>query len=168
MTSGLIQGGVKTNIVTAIEIGEQFSADSPHFPPMVNTTAQNFRISEVSADKAYDSVKCINAVVSAGGTPYIALRTTATGGVGGAYKQMFHYFQYKREEFFQHYHKRSNSESTFSMIKRKFGDFLRSKTDTAMTNEALCKVLAHNIVVLIHEMHELGIEPTFWNAPAAC
>jgi hypothetical protein len=48
------------------------------------------------------------------------------------------------------------------MIKRKFGDAVRSKTDTAMANEGLCKVLCHNLVVLIHEVHELGIEPTFW------
>jgi len=69
---------------------------------------------------------------------------------------------YNRDEFMSHYHKRSNVESTFSMMKRKFGDSLRSKTDVAMINETLCKVLCHNIVVLIHEMHELGIEPTFW------
>jgi hypothetical protein len=31
-----------------------------------------------------------------------------------------------------------------------------------MTNEMLCKILAHNIVVLIHEMHELRIYPIFW------
>ena len=48
------------------------------------------------------------------------------------------------------------------MIKRKFGDSLRSKTDTAMVNEALAKVLCHNLVVLIHEMYELGIDPVFW------
>jgi hypothetical protein len=30
-------------------------------------------------------------------------------------------------------------ESTFSMIKAKFGDYLRSKTDAAMVNEVLCK-----------------------------
>jgi hypothetical protein len=48
------------------------------------------------------------------------------------------------------------------MIKRKFGDALRSKTDVAMINETLCKVLCHNVVVLIHEMYELGIEPVFW------
>ena len=68
---------------------------------------------------------------------------------------------WKREEFLEHYHKRSNGETTFSMIKRKFGDTLRSKSDVAMTNEALCKVLCHNIVVLIHEMFELGIDPMF-------
>jgi hypothetical protein len=39
---------------------------------------------------------------------------------------------------------------------------LRSKTDVAMVNETLCKVLCHNLVVLIHEMHELVIETTFW------
>jgi hypothetical protein len=52
------------------------------------------------------------------------------------------------------------------MLKRKFGDALRRKTDTAMVNETLCKVFCHNIVVLIHEMYELGIDPTFWNQSA--
>jgi transposase len=31
------------------------------------------------------------------------------------------------DEFMQHYHKRSNVESAFSAIKRKFGDSVRSK-----------------------------------------
>ncbi len=31
-----------------------------------------------------------------------------------------------------------------------------------MRNEALCKLLAHNLVVLIHEKQELGIDPVFW------
>ena len=75
---------------------------------------------------------------------------------------MFGYFTYRRDEFLAHYHKRSNVETTFSMIKRKFGDFVRSKTDVAMVNEVLCKVLAHNLVVLIHEVYELGVEPAFW------
>jgi hypothetical protein len=56
----------------------------------------------------------------------------------------------------------SNVESTFSMMKRKFGDGLRSKTNVAMVNETLCKILCHNLVVLIHEMCELGIDPVFW------
>ena len=71
-------------------------------------------------------------------------------------------FQFKRDEFLQHYHKRSNVESTFSAIKRKFGDSVRSKTDVAMKNESLCKILAHNICCLIQEQHELGIDPVFW------
>jgi transposase len=68
---------------------------------------------------------------------------------------------FRKQELLTHYHKRSNVESTFSMMKRKFGDSLRSKTDVAMVNETLCKILCHNLVVLIHEMFELGIDPVF-------
>ncbi len=74
---------------------------------------------------------------------------------------MYHYWQFNRDEFLQHYHKRSNVESTFSMIKAKFGDAVRSKTDTAMVNEVLCKIVCHNICCLIQETHELGIDPQF-------
>ena len=155
--------GVKTNIVTAVEIADKHASDARMFPPLVETTAQNFTISEVSADKAYGGNPVYtDAVVQAGGTPFISLRGNATGGVGGTFGQMFHYFMFRRDEFLQHYHKRSNVESTFSMMKRKFGDSLRSKTDVAMVNETLCKVLCHNLVVLIHEMYELGIDPIFW------
>jgi hypothetical protein len=36
-----------------------------------------------------------------------------------------------------------------------------------MVNETLAKLLAHDIVLVIHEMHELGIDPTFGTAPLA-
>jgi transposase len=59
---------------------------------------------------------------------------------GGTWDKMFRYFQFRREDFLARYHKRSNVEVTFSMIKRKFRDGLRSRTDVAMVNESLCKV----------------------------
>jgi hypothetical protein len=31
------------------------------------------------------------------------------------------------------------------------------ETDTAMVNEALCKLLCHNLALLIHESHELAL-----------
>jgi len=54
------------------------------------------------------------------------------------------------------------------MMKRKFRDALRSKTDSAMVNETLCKVLCRNLVVLIHEMYELGVDPLFLADHAEC
>lgn len=48
------------------------------------------------------------------------------------------------------------------MTNAKFRDHFRSKGDVAMANEALCKILCHNISCLIQEMYELGIEPEFW------
>jgi transposase len=153
--------GVKTNIVTAVEVAGRWAADRHFLAPMIEATAKNFRVSEVSADKGYDGRANTEAIMNMGAKPFIAFKANATGGVGGAYQRMFHYFMFNREEFLQHYHKRSNVESTFSMMKRKFGDSVRSKTDVAMTNEVLCKILCHNLVVLIHEMHELGIDPVF-------
>ena len=75
--------------------------------------------------------------------------------------RMYHFYALNRAEFLQHYHKRSNVETTFHMIKAKFGQRLRSLTLTAQINEALCKVLCHNLCVVIQSVHELGIEATF-------
>ncbi len=74
---------------------------------------------------------------------------------------MFNYFQLNQEDFLNHYHLRSNVETTFFMIKSKFTDFIRSNDNIRQVNEALLKVLCHNIVVLIQEMNELGIDPNF-------
>jgi len=60
-----------------------------------------------------------------------------------------------------HYHKRSNIESTFSAMKRKFGDCIRSKTATAQKNEALLKVLCHNITCVIAEVEQSGAVAMF-------
>jgi len=158
--------GVKTNVVTAIEIHGQFASDAKMLPALVDTTAQNFHISEVAADKAYGSRKNTDAITKVGADPFIAFKSDSVGAGGGTWAKMYHYFQFRRDEFLTHYHKRSNVESTFSMMKRKFGDSLRSKTDVAMINETLCKILCHNLVVLIHETHELGIDPVFWQNAA--
>jgi hypothetical protein len=154
--------GVKTNIVTAVEIDQRYAGDSPQFIPLLRQTARNFSIGEVSADAAYASYENMDAVGLLGGTPFIAFRANATAAEGGMYETMFHYYSLRREEFLAHYHKRSNVESTNSMIKAKFGDHLRSKSDVAMVNEALCKVLCHNICCLIQSQYELGIVAEFW------
>ena len=157
--------GVKTNVITAVEIKDKDAADGPQFSPLVKATAQGFKINEMSADKAYATTDCFNAVDDVGGTLYAAFKSNATGAVGGIYEKMFHLFCMNREAYLQHYHKRSNVESTFSMIKRKFGDALRSKTDDAMVNESLAKLLCHNICCLVSAWYELNIDPTFGEKP---
>lgn len=48
------------------------------------------------------------------------------------------------------------------MVKAKFRDDVRSRTDIAMKNEVLLKFLCHNIVVVHQAVIELGIEAEFW------
>lgn len=156
--------GVKTNIVTAVEISDAHAGDSPRFIPLVETTSQGFPIQSVAADKAYSAEQNLKFVLMKGGQPYIAFRSNATAGdkrSGDVWKKMFHLYSYNREWFLQHYHRRSNVESTFWMIKAKFGERLRSRTERAQINEVLCKVLAHNICCLIQSMYELGVEVDF-------
>ena len=67
------------------------------------------------------------------------------------------------DEWAEHYHRCSNVETKFSMVKTKFEDSVRAKSDTGIVNEILLKFLCHNIRVLSTEMHEIrynaGLEP---------
>jgi transposase len=162
-----ITTGVKTNVVTAVEVTDAHAGDSPYFKPLVERTAQGFTLRQVSADGAYLSGNNFKTVVDNHAMPYIPFHSNSTGkGGGDLFKKMFHFYAYNQERFLQNYHKRSNVESTFHMIKSKFGNTLRSKTRTAQINEALCKVLCHNICCLIQSMYELNLKPKFWSVAA--
>ena len=154
--------GVNTHVVTSVDVSGWESHDTNYFVPLVEQTARNFHMVEVSADKAYLSHKNLAAIEAVNGAPFIPFKSnTVATTEDSAWGRMYHYFMLKREDFLSHYHRRSNVETVFSMCKAKFGDSVRSKSDTGMVNEVLCKVLCHNICVLIQAIHELGVEPTF-------
>jgi len=155
--------GVKTNIITSVELTSSAEHDAKFLPQLVSRTSENFDVKEVSADKGYSSKKNLRIVDEIGAMPYIPFKSNTTSKPRGCkiWRNMWHYFMYKHDEFLQHYHKRSNVETTFHMIKSKFGDSVKSKTKTAQINEVLCKILCHNICVIIEEIHELKIEPNF-------
>ena len=157
--------GTKTNIVSAVEVTERFEHDTNYFEPLVKATVQNFEMQEVSADKAYLSRANLQTAVDNNAVPYIAWKANSkpTNKDGNhLWNKLYHYYALNQDKFLEHYHKRSNVETTFSMIKAKFGGSLRSKTRTAQINEALCKVLAHNICVLNQSMFEVGVSAKFY------
>ncbi len=165
--------GVRTNIVTSVEVTGWRSNDTKYFRPLLAATAENFAIGDVSADKAYSGKANLAAVEAAGGLPLIPFRgdipavhdggaTPPPPATASTWTRMYHMFAYQRDTFLSRYHQRSNVETTFSMIKAKFGDSLKSKSDTGQVNEVLCKVICHNLCVLISCIHEIGLEaPTF-------
>lgn len=159
--------GVKTNIITSAKVGFGYDSDNTQFVPLAEDTYKTgFNIEELSADKAYSSRDNVDYTHKIGAMPYIPFRSNATGKSRGSYTwmRMFRYFTYNRDEFLEHYHLRSNVESTFNMLKSKFTDLIRSKDKTAQINEALLKCLCHNIVVIVQSMNEFGIEANFLNA----
>jgi len=154
--------GVNTNVVTDVVITDEHAGDSPQFPKLIRNTSDYFIIREVSADPAYSSGENHKIVDALGGKAYILFKKNATGKTGGAlWRKAYHYFQLNKDEFMEHYHKRSNAESTFSAIKMKFRETIKSRNRTAQVNELLCKIIAYNITVLIREMIDMGIDPKF-------
>jgi len=149
--------GVSSNIVSDVVITGEYRADSPQFKKLVRGTAKNFAIREISADMAYLSRKNLEIVGEYGGEAYIPFKKNSRGLSRGSllWGRAYHYFQLHKDDFLEHYHKRSNVESTFAAIKKKFGETLKSKDRTAQINEMLCKIIAYNITVLIREMIEL-------------
>jgi transposase len=160
-----IASGVKTNVVTAAAIYGRDTNDCPILPELVRETANTFTLKEVSADKGYLSVENVEAIHKVGAEPFIAPKANTTGAAGGLFQKMIHFYLFNQEEYVSRYHKRSNVESTFSMVKQKFGDSLRSRSDVAMRNETYCKLICHNLCCVIQSQCELGIEPIFWKDP---
>jgi transposase len=158
--------GVVTGIVTAIAVTDGNSHDSPELPALVESTAQRFDTAEISADKAYLSNSNLTAIEAVGAVPFVPFKSNSRGEGSPAWRRMWAMFVLKQGEFLASYHKRSNVESVFSAIKRTLGGSVRSKKFTAQVNEVLSKILAHNLIVLVHAMHELGIDPSFATAGA--
>ena len=109
--------GVKTNVVTSVQISDRFAGDSPFFKPLVDATAKNFVMQEVSADKAYLSAANLQTVVDHAAMPYIPFKSNSASewGLSGKrgqdkkakwqrksklWRQMYHYYEFNQQWFF--------------------------------------------------------------------
>lgn len=116
--------GVKTNIVTAVQVSDGYAHDYPFFKGLVDSTANaGFKMKEVSADKGYLGASNMLATLQRGAIPYIPFKTNSVAQSdydpkSQLWSRMFQFYDQHREEFLMHYHKRSNVETTFHMIKR--------------------------------------------------
>lgn len=156
--------GVRTHVVTSVIATGRCVGDSPQFGRLVAATARNFKVTEVSADKAYLAGENMLHAYKAGATPFIPFKSNCRLDADYKsllWKQMLFMYRFSQGEYSHHYNKRNNVETTFSMVKAKFGERLRSKSQQGQFNEALCKVLCHNLCVLVQMMYELGLAPQF-------
>ncbi|HEX3151424.1 MAG TPA: transposase [Gemmataceae bacterium] len=159
-----VMTGTLTNIVTAVVIDTPTAADAPQFKELVEATVgAGFKVNDLCADKGYLSRENLELAEQHGAAPFIPFKSNSVAGeAGSTWERLFLYYQFRREEFLKRYHARSNVESTIAMIKAKFRDHVRAKSDVAMKNEVLLKILCHNVVVVHQSVIELGIEAEFW------
>ena len=155
--------GNKTHIICGAEVTSQFVADPVMLPQLVQEVNRNFDVNALMGDKAYSSRNNLELLSKLGIMPMIPFRSNSTKKPHGSHiwRDMYNYFAYHREAFLERYHQRSNVETAFFMIKSKFSDYVRSKTDTACINEVYLKLICHNLCCVIQETFELGIQSNF-------
>ena len=154
--------GVKTNVIVAAEILDRDAADCPQFPPMVNAAKQHFTIKETTADKAYLSNDNLNLVDEAGRDGVRPVQGEQHRGDGAVVGPDVPLLPVPARRFPEALPPAQQRGIGVQRIKRKFGDAVRSQTDTAMRNEVFCKFICNNICCVIMEQCVLGIEAGFW------
>jgi transposase len=163
--------GTKTHVIIRAVVGEENSGDAPQFAPLLKWTLEaGFEPGRVVADRGYLSKENYRTATDLGLEAFIPFKSNSVPrnravSSPSAWRKAFYLFQANREEFDRNYHRRSNVESVFSALKRKFGENIRSKTWVAQVNELLCKLIAYNLTVLVHEIFENGIAPSFKGSP---
>ena len=157
--------GVLTNIITAAVVTPEETGDATKLPEMLEATDRNFSIIKLAADKGYISSKSLDVIVGMGAHPYLPFKgdsvyRDSSRPSANIWNGMMSYFEHYQQEFYAHYHVRSNVETTISSIKRLLGPVLRSRTDVGRINEVMLKLLAYNIIALIHAIYEFGVSPS--------
>jgi transposase len=157
--------GVKTNIICSALITKGTAHESPFFKTLLVDTAKTFKPQNVSADAGYlsrDNVKFVRNTLKA--KPWIMPKKNTSAFTKGRmtpWNAMFYIFKQHQDVFAEFYHKRSNVESTFSSLKRKFGDFCRCKQENTQTNEILCKLVCYNACILAETLLLENIQVPF-------
>jgi len=161
---GHIVIGTRTNIICSCEVTPGNFSDVRQAPPLILKAGANFDIKELSADKAYSGKLVHRIINSIGAIPYIPFKHSSKEPSKDSpeiWNKMFLHFRNNQEEFMEHYHKRSNVETTFGMIKVRLGEFLKCKDYHSQRSELIMKFICHNICCLIQEMYEHGIKINF-------
>jgi len=158
-----ITTGVKSNIVTALNVEIKKGKDNIIFREHVDKTSKNFKINEWSGDGMYWAKENCKRIAEKNGKPFFKCKKSWNGKQGGcpSWKKMNQQFIDDEAEYKKHYHKRSNVESANQSKKMLHGDKVYSKLNSARINEETLRWINYNINVLNRSKCEWNIIPKF-------
>jgi transposase len=156
-----VMAGTATHGITSARVTSE--GDAPQLPELLRRTRRYFDVRELSADKAYSSVHNHDVLEEAGVAAYSPFKDNAViNPRAEAWSRHLCEFLLHQERFLPHYHRRSNVETVFAMIKAKFGGSVLSRRPVAQVNEVLAKCVAHNLCCVVKAIFTAGLAPTFW------
>lgn len=159
--------GTVSHAITSARVTSE--GDCPQLPALLANTMKHHDVRELSGDKAYSSVENHDVLESFGVEAFIPFKVNAVvNPKAPAWSRHLCEFTLNQERFLAHYHRRSNVETVFAMMKARFGASVASRLPTAQVNEVLAKCVAHNLCCLVKAIFTAGLAPAFWqDAPAA-
>ena len=162
-----IMCGTVTHAITSARVTSE--GDCPQLPALLRRTRVHHDVREVSADKAYSSVENHDVLEWFDVEAFIPFKVNAVANPKApVWSRQLCEFTLNQEHFLAHYHRRSNVETTFAMLKARFGASVASRLPTAQVNEVLAMCVAHNLCCLVKAIFTAGLAPVFWqDAPAA-
>lgn len=152
--------GVNTKLFTAFEIAGAGS-ESPYMIPLLERTLDIYdRIDQVVGDAAYLSRENCSFIEGIGAVPYIFPKEgiTLKQRKSAAWRNMLLALIDDPQTWLREYHKRSISESIFSVWKRKFLRPLARENESRRKVEAFARVVSYNIRRLPYLHYLQGLE----------
>ena len=162
-----IMCGTVTHAITGARVSSE--GDCPQLPALLARTREHHDVREVSGDKAYSAVENHDVLDRLGVEAFIPFKVNAVANPKApVWSRHLCEFTLNQERFLAHYHRRSNVETVFAMMKARFGAAVASRLPTAQVNEVLAMCVAHNLCCLVKAIFTTGLAPAFWqDAPAA-
>jgi hypothetical protein len=139
---------VSTKQILAVKVTDEHSHDSRHIKQLIRESAMFGTVSKVLGDGAYDSKEIFSHVEGIGAVPAIRVRSNSVPKSKGCYPRKKAVIEqltdYRKWASSVSYGSRWIVESVFSVIKRMFGEEVRSKKKKNMIQELMLKISLYN------------------------
>ena len=139
----------KRKRILALEVTDEKVGDGRMLQPLVEEASKKARVTETLGDGAYDTKSNFTYLAEKGIEPVIKVRKNSSSRAGGCMPRKLVAQEYLQDpEAWKHKHdygQRWIVESTFSSLKRTFGEYVSAKTMRNMVNKIMLKASLHNL-----------------------
>lgn len=156
---------VLTGVVAAARADSKSVAEQEYFQVLLGETMElGFHVEAISADKNYCTKANVGWAKDRGVQPYITVKKDAKRSKKNsdpAWDENYERAKSDDPEVKLKFHRRNVIESVNAFIKGKYGGEVLSRSAAGKYNEALCKVICRNLIVLIRYSRMMGFTPIF-------
>jgi len=156
--------GVNSNIITAATVNHKYTSDElDEVIPLLERTQRIFAIDYLLGDGRYMSEEKMEQIYSERSVRMVFPIKDNTLAYSPSHSTLWtENVRLNLSEIWDDiYHPRSNVETVFSSIKNRIGETVYSHGESARINEVYCKLVVHNLYILIVYYFVANIRPSF-------